>query len=86
MANWHNSKEWARARAYAKTILEPVCIVCHKELIGNDWTIDHIVPPSATGGTPDHSIENLQSMCRSCNGRKSDKTLERITWLNPRWH
>lgn len=86
MADWHDSPAWRRARAYAKTILEPVCVVCRKELIGNDWTIDHITPPSATGGEPDHSIENLQSMCRSCNGRKQDKTLERVTWLNPRWH
>lgn len=86
MADWHASKEWAAARANAKKHLEPVCIVCHKELIGNDWTIDHIVPPSQTNGIPNHDLSNLQSMCRSCNGRKQDKTLTRVTWLNPRWH
>ena len=45
MADWHNSQAWAKARAYAKTVLEPVCQVCNRDLIGGDWTIDHIVPP-----------------------------------------
>lgn len=85
MSSWHETKAWREARAYAKTILEPRCITCHKELEGNDWTIDHIIAPTNTGGLPDHSIDNLQSMCRSCNGRKQDKTLIRTEWKNPRW-
>ncbi len=84
MADWHSSKEWREARAKARTILEPVCVVCHKDLIGSDFTIDHINPPR--GGQPDHSIENLQAMCRECNGRKQDRTLVRVQWLNPKWH
>ena len=83
MADWHHSKEWRIARDAAKRILDPVCVVCHKELIGNDWTIDHITPPN--GNAPDHSIENLQSMCRQCNGRKQDKTMTRTNWINERW-
>mgnify|MGYP000163789672 CR=1 FL=1 len=86
MADWHHSKEWKLARLHAKNVLEPVCVSCHKELIGNDFTIDHINPPKNTGGVPDHSLENLQAMCRTCNGRKQDRTLIRVTWLNPRWH
>ena len=85
MSDWHSSKEWRDARAMAKRILEPRCVMCHKELEDRDWTIDHINPPSLTGGIPDHSIDNLQSMCRSCNGRKQDKTLIRTDWRNPRW-
>jgi 5-methylcytosine-specific restriction endonuclease McrA len=85
MADWHDTKAWREARAYAKTILEPRCVTCHKELEGADWTIDHINAPANTGGLPDHSIDNLQSMCRSCNGRKQDKTLIRTEWRNPRW-
>ena len=81
MANWHNSPEWAKARAYAKTMLEPVCQYCGKDLEGNDWTIDHIVP-AGSDGEPDHNLENLQSLCRECNGRKSDRVLTRAPWTN----
>ena len=81
MADWHDSPEWRKARAYAKTILEPICTICHKALEGNDWTIDHII----ASNPPNHDINNLQSMCRECNGRKQDKTMTRITWKNPRW-
>lgn len=84
MAEWHNSKDWAKARAYAKTVLEPVCVACGKELIGGDWTIDHIVPPTQNG-EPNHDISNLQSMCRACNGRKQDRQLIRVAWRSPRW-
>jgi 5-methylcytosine-specific restriction endonuclease McrA len=85
MSNWHDSKEWKDARTYAKTILDPRCVTCAKELEGGDWTIDHINPPSKTGGMPDNTIDNLQSMCRSCNSKKKDRTLVRIEWRNPRW-
>lgn len=81
MADWHSSKEWAKARAYAKTILEPVCVRCNKDLEGNDWTIDHMI----ASDPPNHDISNLQSMCRRCNGYKQDKVLERVTWLSDRW-
>ena len=85
MADWHSTREWREARAYAKTILDPVCVTCNKELEGNDWTIDHIVPPAVSGGIPNHNIENLQSMCRSCNSRKQDRTQIRTNWINPRF-
>jgi 5-methylcytosine-specific restriction endonuclease McrA len=81
MSEWHSSKEWIKARAYAKTILEPVCARCGKDLEGNDWTIDHMI----ASDPPNHDISNLQSMCRRCNGYKQDKVLERITWSSDRW-
>jgi 5-methylcytosine-specific restriction endonuclease McrA len=83
MSEWHDTPEWRKARAYAKTVLEPICVSCGKHLHGRDWTIDHIVPPG--NGEPNHDISNLQSMCNRCNGKKQDKTLSRITWLNDRW-
>jgi len=83
MAKWHDSADWRKARAYAKTVLEPICSSCNKDLTGDDWTIDHIVAPGL--GEPNHDIHNLQSMCRSCNSKKQDRTLKRITWLNPRF-
>jgi 5-methylcytosine-specific restriction endonuclease McrA len=85
MADWHNSTEWAKARAYAKTILEPQCVTCGKHLEGGDWTIDHIIP-AGSDGVPNHNLENLQSMCRECNGRKQDRVYARTTWRNPRWN
>jgi 5-methylcytosine-specific restriction endonuclease McrA len=81
MAEWHQYKEWAAARSYAKTILEPICAICNKTLEGNDWTIDHIIPSDP----PNHDIHNLQSMCRACNGRKQNRTYVRTTWRNPRF-
>jgi 5-methylcytosine-specific restriction endonuclease McrA len=83
MAQWHNSQAWAKARAYAKTVLEPICVSCGAHLIGGDWTIDHIIP--AGDGEPNHDITNLQSMCRQCNGRKQDRTAVRANWVSPRW-
>lgn len=79
MARNHNSPEWVKARANAKKYLDPICVICGKELIGSDWTIDHIDPQ----GTDE--LDNLQSMCRECNGRKQDKILKRIPWKNDRW-
>lgn len=81
MADWHESKEWHKARAYAKTILDPVCVRCNKDLEGSDWTIDHIIPSDP----PNHDISNLQSMCRRCNGYKSDRVMERISFVAERW-
>ncbi len=83
MSDWHSSNAWIKARAYAKTVLDPVCATCNKELTGSDWTIDHIIAPM--GDEPNHNIENLQSMCRSCNGRKQDRELKRVPWINPRF-
>lgn len=83
MAEWHNSTEWKKARAYAKTILDPICQICGRELEGGEWTIDHIIPPGE--GTPNHDISNLQSLCRQCNGRKQDRTLVRSAWKSERW-
>lgn len=82
MANWHDSTEWKTARANAKKYLDPVCVTCHKELEGSDWTIDHII----ASNPPNHDLTNLQSMCRECNSRKQDRTLTRQHWLNPNWH
>lgn len=83
MSDWHDTPAWRKARAYAKTILDPICAICSKQLDGNDWTIDHIIPPR--DGQPDHDLSNLQSMCRECNSRKKDRILERANWINTRW-
>jgi 5-methylcytosine-specific restriction endonuclease McrA len=84
MSDWHSKSAWIKARTYAKTVLEPTCTICQKDLEGDDWTIDHIIAPG--DDEPNHNIENLQSMCRACNGRKQDRVLQRATWKNPRFH
>jgi 5-methylcytosine-specific restriction endonuclease McrA len=82
MAEWHHSNEWRKARAYAKTVLEPRCAICSKELIDKDWTIDHI----NASNPPNHDITNLQSMCNACNGTKQDRVLERTAWRNAKYY
>jgi 5-methylcytosine-specific restriction endonuclease McrA len=85
LANWHDSNDWKKARAYAKEVLDPTCVTCGLDLSGGggEWTIDHIVPPG--DGKPNHDISNLQSMCRECNGRKGDRSLVRVAWNSGRW-
>ena len=85
MADWHQTKEWKAARKIAREVLDPHCVVCGKELVGYDFTIDHIVSPKQTNNIPNHDLSNLQAMCRSCNGRKQDRKLTRIAWINTRW-
>jgi 5-methylcytosine-specific restriction endonuclease McrA len=41
-------------------------------------TIDH-VQPRAHGGQ--HCWENVVAACRSCNGRKDDRTLAQVGWV-----
>jgi 5-methylcytosine-specific restriction endonuclease McrA len=84
MANWHHSNDWKKAREYAKTVLDPICNICGLELVGADWTIDHIIPAGETN-EPNHDISNLQSLCRQCNGRKQDKAAIRVAWRSPRF-
>lgn len=53
-------------QANRRTVLaaQPACQVCGAR---TDLTVDHIVPIARGGG---HSVRNLQTLCRGCNGRK----------------
>lgn len=49
------------------------------EWVHNAPEIDHVVPISRGG---DHSMDNTQCLCRSCNGLKKDRTMaEFLDWL-----
>lgn len=51
------------------------CLACGST---ENITVDHVVP-LAVGGT--NYIDNLQPLCRSCNCRKKDKTIDyRLDW------
>lgn len=49
------------------------CLHCNAE---TRLSIDHIVPVSR-GGT--HDIDNMQTLCRSCNSRKRDTLVSEVT-------
>lgn len=59
-----------------------VCLPCGKHLEGSDATVDHILPVTLD---PEHVYEDdeLVSMCRRCNGIKSDRIQRRMPWFNP---
>lgn len=58
----------------------PICPYCNKN---KSDTLDHVVPLSR-GGSNDAS--NIVAVCRSCNSRKSDKTLnEFLPILSMMW-
>lgn len=67
--------------AVRKACLERDGYVCHM-CGGPADTADHIIPASMGGKD---LLENLLAACRSCNGRRQDKLLVRISFVNPRW-
>ncbi len=50
---------------------------CHGLEWDNPLSIDHITP-EIDGGT--HALQNLQTLCRICNSRKSDRSAEPAPW------
>lgn len=54
------------------------CLCCGKEFPFDKLTHDHIVPVSMGGS---HSVDNAQPLCRRCNSKKHDKTID----YRPKW-
>lgn len=81
-----SARRWANRR---RRVFEEAgwrCVACGRKGVDiNDWdarrenpelvplTVDHIVPRSKGGS---RSFENLQSMCRPCNGAKGNRMKE----------
>lgn len=62
-AKWHNLRVSIKRRDSYK------CVCCGSL---KNLTIDHIKPVSKGGA---NEPENLQTLCHSCNGRKSDRII-----------
>lgn len=50
-----------------------ICQYCDKKLVGEQITIDHIIPKCQGGGT---SFTNCVVCCKKCNSVKADRTPE----------
>ena len=55
------------SRSLAKQVFERDAYRCRSCGSHHDLTCDHVLPESAGGPT---ALENLQTLCRSCNSRK----------------
>lgn len=71
----------ARWEALRRTVLERdgyVCAYC-----GNEATEADHIHPRKLGGKDE--LSNLVAACKPCNGRKSDRTLDRRNYVNRAW-
>ncbi|MEG3858622.1 HNH endonuclease [Microcoleus sp. herbarium12] len=57
-------------RKYVFTRNKYQCQSCGQTKLEAELTIDHIIPLARSGS---NDISNLQTLCRTCNQRKTDK-------------
>lgn len=56
-----------------KTLYEHRCLACGRKPPEIALEMDHVVPLSRGGA---HDVSNVQPLCRSCNARKSQRTID----------
>ncbi len=64
----YKSKEWRAKRIRILTRDAFICRICGRVTSGPSANVDHVVPLEDGGSDAD---ENLQTLCRSCHGRKT---------------
>lgn len=63
------------------------CAICGST---EDLTVDHVKPLDLFSSAEweaglDRNPDNLCTLCRRCNGRKSNRVSYRVPWFNRRW-
>lgn len=66
----NKSKNYKMSRILSRSVMERDLYRCQNCGTHKDLTIDHICPRSKGGGD---EMENLQTLCRSCNSKKGVK-------------
>lgn len=80
----HSSKgtKWEALRLQVLQRDQYVCQLQFGGCEGEANTVDHVIA-KANGGTD--TLDNLVAACRTCNGKKQDKTVMRTVYINRRW-
>lgn len=74
------SGDWKRIREAVLARDGHTCGYCGGQ--GEATQVDHIIPVSKGGS---NELHNLIACCARCNRLKSDHTLMRVQWINPKY-
>lgn len=72
-SKWINFTTWQEFREYVRTRDEGKCRMCGKNIFGETFVCDHIIPLFKGGRDwwQDPEMTNFQSLCEDCNKKKT---------------